>query len=267
MFFTIFLSLLLSSTNVYADRTAKADKIAAATGFSKSLIKTDTFLLTTYQRIQTYGEPLRIYIEGDGRAWVRKRLSLDPTPKKPLILKLASIDPSENVAYIARPCQYTPKNIEPYFDSAYWTNKRFSETVIASMDQAITSLKNAAGSEHIELIGYSGGGAVTVLVTARRNDITQFATIAGNLDHEAINAYHKVKPLKDSLNPIDVTAQISQIPQKHFIGNKDKVIPGYISKNFVEKLGPDAPCEIIVAHECSHSKGWEKIWLDLLNKL
>ncbi|MEX2353586.1 MAG: alpha/beta hydrolase, partial [Gammaproteobacteria bacterium] len=48
-----------------------------------------------------------VYIEGDGRAYVsRHRVSADPVPRNPLAFRLAVVDPSPAVIYIARPCQF-----------------------------------------------------------------------------------------------------------------------------------------------------------------
>ncbi len=72
------------------------------------VVDASPFNITVYERVYKEGGTINIYIEGDGFAWVsRKKKSLDPTPKTPMALKLASMDGSSNVIYIARPCQYT----------------------------------------------------------------------------------------------------------------------------------------------------------------
>ena len=253
-----------ASANPFVSRNKSADRIAGDNGFKKSLIKTDKFTLTTYQKISTPGGPLVVYIEGDGRAWRTPRmLSKNPTPRKPLVLELAAIDNSPNVAYLARPCQYTDRRIEPFYDKVYWSDKRFSEEVISSIDQAIDQLREVSGAEDVHIVGYSGGAAVAALIAARRNDIASFKSIAGNLDPNAVNRYHKVSTLKGSLDPIAVAQQLKGIPQQHFIGEKDKVIPDFIIENFIDAMGDAREVRVVRVEDASHDKGWREEWKEL----
>ena len=246
------------------DPRIAADEIALKSRFVKESISIQNFTLVAYSRLESLGQPLVVYIEGDGRAWLSKNhLSDDPTPVHPLVLQLAALDSSQNVAYLARPCQYTSD--EPC-DSSYWSNKRFSEEVIASMNQAVDRLKLEAKAKEIHLIGYSGGGAVAVLVAARRNDVASLRTIAGNLDHEAVNHYQGVSSLNGSLNPMDYAAKVSAIPQEHLVGTKDKVIPVFIAKEFAKKANNPLCVKITEVPEASHTSGWIEVWLKVLRR-
>ncbi|MBU1084081.1 MAG: alpha/beta hydrolase [Candidatus Omnitrophota bacterium] len=234
-------------------------------GFVKELIQTDTFNITVFSRITGPGMPITVYIEGDGRAWIKKRrLSGDPTPRNTLVFDLAAMDPAKNVVYMARPCQYTPREEEPLYDPVYWSSERFSEPVIVSADQVIDRLKKRTGAENIDLIGYSGGGAVAVLVAARRNDISSIRTIAGNLDHEEVNRYHKASRLNGSLNPIDLSEKVAGIPQNHFTGDKDKTVPPSIAERFIDSMPRDNRAQEISVKGCTHHKGWRENWPGLL---
>ncbi|MBP6700397.1 MAG: hypothetical protein KA135_04085, partial [Halioglobus sp.] len=125
-----------------------------------------------------------VYIEGDGLAWVSsRRPSENPTPGDPMALKLALAQPAGNVVYLARPCQYVDTDTQPQCRQNFWTEGRFSEPVIRSTSDALDAIKKHYDSEAVSLIGYSGGGAVAVLVAARREDVRQIITVAGNLDH------------------------------------------------------------------------------------
>ena len=258
LFATAVLLLVVSSgcATLSSSLTARsdADKLAGDGGFQKALISVDPFVLTSYTRFKRPGETLHVYIEGDGLAWrSRNRLSDDPTPRHALILTLASKDPSDNVAYLARPCQYVPA--ESPCDSIYWTEKRFSEEVIAAMDRAVNELKRQAAAQKVHLTGYSGGGAVAVLLAARRNDVVFLRTIAGSLDPEAVNHHHRVSPLIGSLDPMDVAAKVAAIPQEHLVGRKDRVVPPFIARNFVQKEG-NPPTAKIVEIDADHWSGW-----------
>lgn len=245
-------------------RYAAADRVAAAAGFRKAYIKTASFTLTAYMRYASQGDPLHIYIEGDGAAWrSRTWLSDDPTPETPLVPELASLDPAPNVAYLARPGQYAATGI-PDCDAAYWSEKRFAAEVIAAINEAINILREQARAKEIHLIGYSGGAAISILIAAQRGDVTSLRTVAGNLDPEAVNHYHQVSPLKDSLNPLDVAEKLRAIPQRHFVGARDTVVPLQIAQSFLKRTGHQNGSEITIVEDAGHARGWREQWKTLL---
>jgi len=255
-----FLSLLLASCATLSS----ADRISQPRGFKKAELRTKYFTLLAYYRITKPVDPLNIYIEGDGNAWSnRTHLSNDPTPRNPLALELAVIDPSPNVAYLARPGQYL-KPQTAGVKSAYWSDKRFSKEVITSMNEAVSQLAQLAKTDKINLIGYSGGAAVAVLIAAQRNDIISLRTIAGNLDSEAVNKYHKVSPLSGSFNPINFAQKVKNLPQRHFAGSKDTVIPLFVAESFIRRVGDKDYSRITVVEGATHSKGWRSCWKELL---
>ena len=244
-----------------------ADTIAAHNGFQKLELVTRNFPLTSYIKINEPGKPLILYIEGDGYAWItRNRLSKDPTPVNPLMLMLASMDSSPNVAYLARPGQYWDHTKGAICSSEYWSNKRFSEEVIASMNEAVDQLKIQAQAAKIHLVGYSGGGAIAVLVAARRADIVSIRTLAGNLDHRAVTRFQSVSALSGSLNPIDFVQEIRNIPQEHLYGGKDKVVPASIAMDFVKKTSNPSCVKATEIPAASHSSGWVEAWPEILHR-
>jgi len=139
-------------------RNADYNLIVKPAGFNKSFLKTKHFTLTSYYRFNNPGEPLNIYIEGDGNAWLRRmQLSMDPTPRHPIALELAVQDPSANVAYLARPGQYT-KPGSPICNSSYWSTKRYSQEVVGSMSEAIDQLRSQAQAKQIHRLSASHPG-------------------------------------------------------------------------------------------------------------
>lgn len=250
-----------------SERLSTAENIAQGAGFHPSRIRTTPFLITAYSRIREPGKDLHIYIEGDGYAWVsRNRVSGDPTPRRPVALELATEDPAPNVVYLARPCQYTPIEMNSSCENeTYWTDKRFSEEVIGSMNQAVDKFVKDLQSPGVHLIGYSGGGAVAVLIAARRQDVKSLRTVAGNLDPTRLNEYHEVSPLDDaSLDPMDVAEKLSSIPQYHFIGEGDTVVPASMAENFAEKSANTDCVHIKVVNGADHVNGWTESWPRLL---
>lgn len=257
----------------FMDRAYDAHKRARQAGFDKEYIKASGFELMTYRRFTpleeksslTGSETIRIYIEGDGRAWeARSRLSDDPTPSDPIALGLATVDSFDSVAYIARPGQF-PSPDSTACDPTYWSVRRFSPEVVDALDKTIDILKNKSGAKNVELVGYSGGGALCVLVAARRSDIAGIRTVAGNLDPKLLCNYHNVSQLDGSMNPLDVAQDIARIPQRHFIGSKDKIVPSSIAESFVKKEG-DTNCEsITIVDGTTHKDGWIERWEELLS--
>ena len=248
------------------DRDMNADAIAKPAGLKRMTMKTDTFVLTAFVRIGDTAAPVNVYIEGDGLAWLsRSEVSLDPTPKEALGLSLASVDPAPNVVYIARPCQFTARAKNPNCGIPYWTSKRFAPEVIASMGQAVDQVAAQVPGQKINLVGYSGGGAVAVLLAAGRKDVASIRTVAGNLDHAEVNRLHGVSPLSGSLNAIDVAAGVAKIPQIHWSGAADTTVPPAISERFRQAAGSSCVVARTVAG-ATHETGWRERWRELLGQ-
>lgn len=258
---TLLAVLLCSCTTL--DTHDHAQQMAQAAGMQKSAITTDGFVLIAYSRLTDASQPVNVYIEGDGLAWLsRHQLSADPTPRRAIGLTLATLDPASNVIYLARPCQFNDFDRTPCA-SSYWSDKRFSEEVISAMSHAMDTFAPRLHGQSIHLIGYSGGAAVAALIAARRHDIASLRTVAGNLDHVALNAHHQVSPMPGSLNAIDVAPKLARLPQLHFIGGKDQVIPELIAQRFLTAVGNNC-AQVITQADASHTEGWVEHWPDLL---
>ena len=208
---------------------------------------------------------LTIYIEGDGLAWIsRRRVSANPTPKNPVALKLALLDPLP-AAYLARPCQYIAETKS--CDTSLWTSHRFSSDVVTSSNQAIDDLKQRFQAKQLRLVGYSGGGAIAALLAARRDDVTLLVTVAGNLDHDSWTQQHGVSPLTGSLNPIDEWQSLSSVPQIHFVGANDVIVNDEIASSYRARFPPDRQPQIRLVDGADHHCCWEAKWPALLKTL
>lgn len=253
------LCLLALLSGCAGDPLAHADALAKPGGLQREQVAAGDFLLTAYVRITRPDQPLTVYIEGDGLAWrSRNQPSDDPTPRHALGLSLAAADLGTNVLYLARPCQFTPRDNNSRCSVTYWTDKRFAPEVVAAMDDAISHYALSIPGQAINLVGYSGGGAIAVLVTARRRDVATLRTVAGNLDPDAVNRWHHVSPMPDSLNPINAVTQVATIAQIHFSGADDKIVVPAIARSFVARAGPCARLQIIDG--MVHEGNWAAIW-------
>lgn len=253
-----------------SERQKTADKLAEKHAWQSKIISTPEFNLMSYQpaKIDSQQRLLTVYIEGDGLAWLTSsQPSRNPTPINPLGLKLALLQPSGNVAYLARPCQFLEGANAKNCSTTYWTNKRFSPEIITAENAALDKLKSEFGAALLQLIGYSGGGAIATLLAERRTDVVKLITVAGNLDHDAWTKLHKITPLSGSLNPADQIANLSHIEQVHFVGEKDQVIPPVLPQTFVAKLPANTPVKVVVVPNQTHSCCWDQVWPALLSSM
>ncbi|MCL1999881.1 MAG: hypothetical protein FWG74_00460 [Planctomycetes bacterium] len=238
-------------------------RLAADQGFYETDFQGEHFFLKGWLKrgASDSGSTLHVYIEGDGRAWRNRRvISDDPTPTAAIGLRLAKAHPGrEPVLYLARPGQYLSSKQLREIDSRYWTHARFAEEVIADMNAAVEAAKRMTGAERISLYGFSGGGAVAVLMAARRRDVVFLATVAGNLDHEFWTSLHKVTPLSLSLNPIDFAGAVRAIPQAHLAGGADNIVPASVAQRFCDAAASDH-VKLMVIPDMRHEGDWERIW-------
>lgn len=245
-------------------RRQDAFSIARQAGLQPFQLRSRSFGLSGFYKTGTDTSNPVVYVEGDGFAWVdRYTISNNPTPRNPLALKLAARDTSSTVFYLARPCQYVDLRNEPKCSNAYWTNARFAQNVIESFDDALNTIKKKTKNEGFHLVGFSGGGAIVTLLAAKRNDIKSIRTVAGNLDHVTLNRQRKVSQLSRSLNPMDIAKNIQDIPQIHYAGSADKIIPQWVANSFARAAGTSSCVSTRVISGATHMAGWERSWGNL----
>ena len=259
--------LMISLTGCAAlDPDINAAHLAAPAGLQREQILTKPFVLTSWWHLRQPDAPVHIYIEGDGQAWLsRTEPSLNPTPRHALGLALAAADPAPNVVYLARPCQFTPMQLNPLCEVRWWTTQRYAPTVVAALNQAIDQFAARVPGQQLALIGYSGGGGLAVLLAAQRHDVLSLRTVAGNLDDEYINQLHHVTAMPQSLNAIDQAQPVAAIPQIHFSGVADQVVPPAVAQRFVQATG--ARCaRAVTVPGLGHESDWAAIWPQLLQQ-
>jgi len=240
-------------------------------GWTRQRIETNPFIMEAFlpppraEAGQAVGGGLTVYIEGDGLAWSSyTKPSDDPTPEYPMAIMLAMAQRQGRAVALARPCQYTMDVSRGGCEARYWTSHRFAPEVVSATDQAVSQLKALSGATWLRLVGYSGGGAVAALVAARRDDVRELLTVAGNLDHAAWTKHHHLSPLSGSLQPVDAAPGLTHLPQLHFIGSEDQIIPPSLARNFLEKQGRTTCASIVVVQGPDHEHGWVQRWEALL---
>lgn len=213
-------------------------------------IQTASYKIASWQKITDKTASVRIYIEGDGHAFNYAGLpTSNPTPKGTFLRDLAFNDPNPNVVYLARPCQFVKDAVCGQVD---WTIGRFSQKIIDATAEAIqTILKD----QKAILIGYSGGAFLSGLVIHQNPDIKvqKWVTIAGLLNHTAWTKKLNLPPLTESVE----LETLPQVPQKHYVGEKDVVIPKELSQSIVP-----AP-QLRIIQKAGHDTGYEVVYNEI----
>ncbi len=247
------------------ERRVLADDLAANQGWQWALLNVKPFALATYlPQSPKPGAHLTIYIEGDGHAWENLRVpSKNPTPIQPTALLLALAHPEGPAAYLARPCQFVPHD-NAGCDARYWTGARYDTAVVTASDRALSALKTRFGAEQLTLVGYSGGAVVATLLAERRTDVARLVTVAGNVDHIAWTRFHQVTPLLESLDPAQDKSKLMKLPQWHFVGSRDRIVPAHLIQAFTQ----DMPlAQTITLEDYDHSCCWAAHWAELWTRI
>lgn len=237
-----------------------ATKAVSAKGMEVKIHKTKNFDIFTLQKISSKKgdatKPIRIYIEGDGRAYInRYRIAPDPTPDSDFVLKLIQKDSSPNVVYIARPCQYIDSVA---CEEKYWTTHRFSSEVISSIQEVVNSFPK---NRELEIIGYSGGAQIALHLT--NSNIRNIRTIAGNLDLEKFSQFYKIPEL---VAPKLDYKRLSKMRQTHFVGTEDQIIQIDLFRRYKLRMKKKNCVNLRLIPDASHKQNWIEQWDKLLEK-
>lgn len=210
------------------------------------------YVNASWHKITKTGEVLKIYIEGDGTLFNLETEIENPTPKSLFLRRIAANDPAPNVAYLARPCQYFQAGNCSLAD---WTSGRYSKSVIDSMDRSVSELMKKAKAKQVILIGYDGGAQIAGQIAVRHPErVMKIYTLAGILDHEAWRKHHQLSSLSDSENLIELRQDFLKIPQHHFAGGKDDIVPVFLIRNFVGDKN------LTVIEKATHDSGYQAIY-------
>lgn len=248
------LSALLLAGCAHSPQPLALHGIAAGVGKEVGAVGNGEFKVMAMTPSSGHYAKLRVYIEGDGRAWITRSMpSLDPTPTNQAFLMLAVED--GNSAYMARPCQFiTGAGCK----AAVWTTNRFSQTAIDSMSSGLDDLKRRFHVTDFELVGYSGGGAIALILAAQRGDVTQVQTIEGNLDPAAWAKQLRLSPLTGAVDPLSYASALKAIPQRHLVGRHDEVVPPGLARAYAKKVGGN--CIKVVESDATHYTGFQDAW-------
>lgn len=220
----------------------------------------------TYSAGDTTGNgALLIYYGGDGTPFVRPdAIASDPTPRRALTLELLA-GGSQPAVYLGRPCYH---GLQDGCDPGLWTIGRYSEAVVASMAAATERLLNESGLDHVVLVGYSGGGALALLVAERLESVRAVVTIAANLDTDAWTRLHGYSPLETSVNPAAVAGTRGDLVHLHLTGSVDDNVPPSVQQSLRETLSAEAFRTVSgFDHRCCWVEEWPRLLVEVEDHL
>ncbi len=224
-----------------------ATKPVTPPGFTEKTVETEYFSFSVWEKNVTPGKPLRIYIAGDG----------NPAPKKAIGLALAERDPSKNVIYVSRPCQYIQN--KECANPAIWGSERFHEEIVNEMKDLVEYLAIKYKTPSLELVGYDGGGTMALLL-ASKVPVARVITIGGILDTNAYVTEHECAPI-NGLNPADMKDTLARIEQIHYVGGRDAVTTRRMAERFVARLRNPKSAVVKVIPNATHTN-WDNAPFD-----
>ncbi|MCB1739119.1 MAG: alpha/beta hydrolase [Gammaproteobacteria bacterium] len=279
----ILLSLLALLLGGCASNSGRALERARDFGLDSALVQGEPYRHRVFVHDPAPGRAgmqrtLRVYLHGDGVPWLHTRsVASDPTPSEPLVMALMRRDPELSVL-LGRPC-YFGLSRDPPCEPHAWTHGRYSAVVVHSMLTALAGLLAdglVPAPDGIEYVGYSGGGALAVLMAARTPGfadrlppLRRVVTLAANLDTERWTDWHGVSALSGSLNPADVLPLAEGIVAIHYAGERDRIVPPALAwparpgnGRGREETSGQSPLRVLPGfdHECC----WVQRWPELL---
>jgi pimeloyl-ACP methyl ester carboxylesterase len=208
-----------------------------------------------------------VFIEGDGLPWRNHGWQPNPDPRPLHALAFNLFLTTPNIAwYITRPC-YDDSLATPACDSKVWTDARYSNENINSMAAALQRFAAQQQTSRLVLVGYSGGGALAVLLAARMPEVIGVVSIAANLDQQAWAQAHHYSPLIGSLNPATDTGDL-RMPHVALHGQRDDNVPASTLTAFATSH-PTTRWQYIDSydHVCCWERDWPWLWPQTLHSL
>jgi pimeloyl-ACP methyl ester carboxylesterase len=214
------------------------------------------------------GEPAAasfVFFEGDGRPWAAHGThpSVNPDPRRAVALELATV---QQATLLGRPC-YHGHTRDPDCEATLWTYARYSEPVVESMAVVLRQMIRSRPSAPVVLVGYSGGGALALLVADRVPEVRAVVTLAANLDLEGWTRYHGYQPLTGSLDPLAARA-LRPGCEIHIAAARDTVVPpALVEAGAARRPGASFRIEPGADHACCWRSRWQALLASLTREL
>jgi len=203
-------------------------------------------------------EPIFVFIEGDGRSWIRGgRVSEDPSPTRAIALELVEAEPSCALA-VTRPCTFGLAASDPACEPAVWTLRRYSEDAIRSVVSVIE--RELPSDRQIVVVGVSGGGLIAAHVAVRMHRVAGLVTLGANLDLSAwLDRHGYTREILEYSRPLEFPLRPGLVVL-HVVGEADEVVPPELTTELVERSGEGVILSLPGAdHTCCWGESWPTI--------
>lgn len=245
-----------------ANYAGRADRLAAASGFQKTIETGGQFRHVVYRNSRATGGVLHVYIEGDGTPYERRdAVAADPTPRRPLMLQLMALDPAASI-YVGRPC-YFGLYRDPGCSPELWTLRRYSPEVLDSLERIVRSQSTRLHAAAVQIYGHSGGGSLAVLLGQRLQNVSTVITLGANLDIAAWCKLHGYTPLAGSINPTDVPSTRPDLRIIHWVGADDTNTPPALIEAAARARGGET---VSIVPGADHRCCWQPLWAQILQQ-
>lgn len=247
-------------------RVSNANRLGLPTFMIPRTMTVDGYQLKAYERTHELGGVATIYIEGSGAVWkkgIRKTLNVtgDPTPENPVGMVLASNDPSKNVIYVGRTCQYGAKKIgadECPTDTL--TTKMYAPDMVALYGHVLDDLKTRYRFTGFHLVGFESGGGLATILASERSDVLTLRTVAAILDTETFARAKGMTGFDTSLNPVSRVPDLINMPQHHYLAQFDDVVPNEIYHGYAQAFGDNRCLSYTLVPDVDHTYDWSDTW-------
>ena len=171
-----------------------------------------------------------------------------------------------NIFMMARP-RYKSLNGNKS-NGSHARKSRYSIANINRIAEVIQNLKNYYNSEKVILVGYSGGAGIAMYLGSIDNkSIKSIRTIAGNINHNELSKILKISRLKKSINFYSIEKKINTIPQVHYYGLKDKIVPNELQTSYKIRNSNNKCIKIKPVNKATHNEGWVDFWINNNNNI
>jgi len=272
---------ILTACGLQTDLKQQAAKHIARPAFMvERSIPTGSFGLNAWERMHQRHAPATIYIEGDSDGIhiqpaqvqnprfepnVRGFFGEDATRMNPVGLHLASRDLSENLAYIARPCQSVKFPEKNGCAPRYWKEDRFAPEILEAYDAALNDIAARYDITKFHIVGFGGGANIAAVLAARRNDILTLRTIAGDLNPRFVDKVNNIPVSADAVLAVNYGSTLSKVPQHHFIGAADDIVTPGTYHSYRQAIGLSDCIHYSLIQDADHTNGWVEKWPQLLS--
>lgn len=227
--------------------------------YERQVVRAESFDSVFFARTQPDPQRITVLIEGDGYAWKTRHVpSEDPTPRmlSPVAEYALRAPESENIVYLARPCQLTHANEWRNCTSAVWTRERFDENALAHFKTVFEELRGRYPKAQFSVLGYSGGGVMaSMLAASMPHEVCFLGTVATPIDTAAWTGFHRITPLNTAYSGELLRQNLQELPQMHLVGSRDLVVPKRVVEPFWKQM--DSKHLIFeVVSGATHTKGW-----------